>query len=174
MRELKFRVWDNKENKYLDPKEIAIDNLGNVFIFEDYQEEDYEVWNARVLDNTNARFIIEQDTGLKDADGKEIYEGDIIEYVFNVREIEVSAVGKICFFESLAAYGMKNVKYDNQELRRLCDKENERAGEVFCLAGYDNADKDQTLIFADYYFVEDDMEILGNIHENSELLEQNK
>ena len=93
MRELKFRVWDNKENKYLDPKEIAIDNLGNVFIFEDYQEEDYEVWNARVLDNTNARFIIEQDTGLKDADGKEIYEGDIIEYVFNVRETEVSAVG---------------------------------------------------------------------------------
>ena len=69
---------------------------------------------------------------------------------------------------------MKNVKYDNQELRRLCDKENERAGEVFCLAGYDNTDEDQTLIFADYYFVEDDMEILGNIHENSELLEQNK
>ena len=78
MRELKFRVWDNKENKYLDPKEIAIDNLGNVFIFEDYQEEDYEVWNARVLDNTNARFIIEQDTGLKDKNGKKIYEGDIV------------------------------------------------------------------------------------------------
>lgn len=78
MRELKFRVWDNKENKYLDPKEIAIDNLGNVFIFEDYQEEDYEVWNARVLDNTNARFIIEQYTGIKDKNGKKIYEGDIV------------------------------------------------------------------------------------------------
>lgn len=78
MRELKFRVWDNKENKYLDPKEIAIDNLGNVFIFEDYQEEDYEVWNARVLDNTNARFIIEQYTGIKDQNDKEIYAGDIV------------------------------------------------------------------------------------------------
>ena len=117
-------------------------------------------------------YIIEQYTGLKDKNGRKIYEGDVIEYVFNVREAEVSVIGEVCFFEGQGAYGIKNVKYNNQELRRLCDKENEYAGEIFCFAGYGNTDEDQTLIFTDYCFIEDDLEVLGNIHENPELLEK--
>lgn len=159
MRELKFRAWSKSEKKMIynihtefeERIELGID------CFSDYLRND--------------DFIVEQYTGLKDADGKEIYERDIVEYVFNVREAEVSAIGEVCFFENQGVYGMKNVKYNNQGLRRLCDIENERAGEVFCSSGYDNTGEDQTLIFADYYFVEDDMEILGNIHENPELLE---
>ena len=34
MREIEFRVWDSQEKVYLNKKDIAIDNLGNVFVFE--------------------------------------------------------------------------------------------------------------------------------------------
>lgn len=162
MRELKFRAWYKPEKK-------MIYNIQNEF------EERIELGMDCFSDYLkNDDFIVEQYTGLSDENGREIYEGDVIEYVFNVREAEVSVIGEVCFFEGQGVYGIKNVKYNNQELRRLCDKENEHAGEVFCSAGYDNTGEDQTLIFADYYFVEDDMEILGNIHENPELLEKRR
>lgn len=171
MRELKFRVWSKKQKTY-DYKH-PFNKPGNFYINQDgVLFSDFG--NSIAPEVNQDDFIVEQYTGLKDADCKEIYEGDVVEYVFNVREAEVSAIGEVCFFETQGVYGMKNVKYNNQELRRLCDIENERAGEVFCSAGYDNTDEDQTLIFTDYYFVEDDMEILGNIHENPELLGKEK
>lgn len=34
MRDINFRVWDNLEKAYLNEKDIAIDSLGNIFIFE--------------------------------------------------------------------------------------------------------------------------------------------
>ena len=160
MRELKFRAWDKINKIYIYV------TLGDLIC-----GACTETGDKKLSGNEQ---IWEQYTGLSDENGREIYEGDVIEYVFNVREAEVSVIGEVCFFEGQGAYGIKNVKYNNQELRRLCDKENEHAGEVFCSAGYDNTGEDQTLIFADYYFVEDDMEILGNIHENPELLEENK
>ena len=160
MRELKFRAWCNEYHRYCDF--VTLDEIGR--------------WIGWIKTSgvflTTVDIVLEQSTGLKDKNGEEIWEGDVVEFIFNVREAEVSAVGKICFFESLAAYGMRNVKYDNQELRRLCDKENEYAGEIFCFAGYGNTDEDQTLIFTDYCFIEDDLEVLGNIHENPELLEK--
>ena len=160
MRELKFRAWDkiNKAYTYV--------TLGDLIC-----GACTETGDKKLSGNEQ---IWEQYTGLHDETGKEIYEGDVVEYVFSVREAEVSVIGEVCFFEGQVAYGMKNVKYNNQELRRLCDIENERAGEVFCIAGYDNTDEDQTLIFAYDYFVDDDMEILGNIHENPELLNKDQ
>lgn len=167
MREIKFRVWSKKQKTYV--YEHPFNKPGNFYINQDgVLFSDFG--NSIAPEVNQDDFIVEQYIGLKDTDGKEIYEGDVVEYVFNVREAEVSAIGEVCFFENQGVYGMKNVKYNNQELRRLCDIENERAGEVFCIAGYDNTDEDQTLIFAYDYFVDDDMEILGNIHENPELL----
>lgn len=167
MRELKFRVWSKRQKTY--DYEHPFNKPGNFYINQDgVLFSDFG--NSIAPEVNQGDFIVEQYTGLKDADGKEIYEGDVVEYVFNVREAEVSAIGEVCFFENQGVYGMKNVKYNNQELRRLCDIENERAGEVFCIAGYDNTDEDQTLIFTYDYFVDDDMEILGNTHENPELL----
>ena len=58
MREIKFRVWDEKYNQW-DPSSLAIHPAESV------------VKQGRV---------IQQFTGLKDKHGKEIYEGDIVEY----------------------------------------------------------------------------------------------
>ncbi len=58
-REIKFRIWD-KESKWM----ISFENM-NLSIIRNREPE---------------RFELMQYTGLKDKNGKEIYEGDIIEF----------------------------------------------------------------------------------------------
>ncbi len=68
MREIKFRVWD-KEDKNMS---IPFD------IFDFSQDESGFKWfgNTNVDDKEN--IVILQFTGLKDKNGKEIFEGDIV------------------------------------------------------------------------------------------------
>jgi hypothetical protein len=71
-RGLRFRIWNKEEKKYLENIEnFLIDLVPNS--------------NAKVLEyraDERANFIIEQTTDMRTKEGLEVFEGDILEFVW--------------------------------------------------------------------------------------------
>lgn len=133
-REIKFRAWDIVNKRmYSNPLIYFID--GESFY-----------WKESVGSHGSVRSDLEviliQYTGLKDKNGKEIYEGDIVRYWW--KAYEGDAQGEM-FFEVTfirAAFIFKN-----------------RNGGYSGNVGFFEAQADRN-----------SLEVLGNIHENPELL----
>ena len=144
MREIGFRVWDNQEKVYLSKKDIAIDNLGNVFVFEGRDENDTDLWHVRILsDPDNERYVIEQTTGLTDKNDKAVYEGDIVEVKHSDWIEPTIHVVKWCGDEKYPAFNLR------PELDETVNN--------LALAAQ-----------SDFFSIK----VVGNIHENPELMEE--
>lgn len=143
MREIEFRVWDNQEKVYLSKKDIAIDNLGNIFVFEGCDDNDADLWHVRILsDPDNERYVIEQTTGLTDKNDKAVYEGDIVGVKHSDWTEPTMHVVKWCGDEKYPAFNLR------PEL--------------------DEAVNSIALVAQSDFF---SIKVVGNIHENPELLE---
>ena len=92
MRKIKFRAWDKENEKmmkvsslHLENKEISVKENGTFRLF-------------RMQD-------LMQYTGLKDKNGKEIYEGDVVKLV-HFKDGRKKETGKVIFLHSQAGFGI--------------------------------------------------------------------
>lgn len=119
----KFRVWKQDNWGY---------NIKNEFVKQKPHYEYFELNNNNIVFHKND--ITEQYTGLKDKNGKLIYENDYIKgrYVYH----------KVCWDDKKARFIIQNMKYKEY----CCGIDQEFIDEI-------------------------GLEIIGNIHENKDLLD---
>ena len=115
MKEYKFRAWDSLAEKMYSWTELLNQNLKNIFTIPE-----------------QCGYHLMQYTGLKDKNGKEIYEGDIV-YIAAEDERGI-------------------IRWDNETARYVVI--------------YDNIITD----FDNWYG--EDLEVIGNIYDNKDLLEK--
>lgn len=139
MRTIKFRAWDGT----FDKKMFIVDRLSYTYDRTKVlaTKMDYSSENAKFeqLKEKSGQFPIMQFTGLKDKNGKEIYEGDIVKLKENEYYFERS--GEVIFEEG--TFKIKNVELWN-----------------------DGTYNHYSLEILDTEFCE----IIGNIHENKDLI----
>jgi uncharacterized phage protein (TIGR01671 family) len=99
-RTLKFRVWDVKDKKFLNPSDIAINGNGNLLITDSGWYENFENQNS-------SDYVIQQFTELYDNNKKPIYEGDRVRFDYTGK---VDIFGEVIWLEHRASFG---VRYKN-------------------------------------------------------------
>ena len=155
MREIKFRAWHKDERLMCDVDVLNIND--GAFLIGVKPEEDYLVDGGKtwVVAPENGRYCgideieLMQFTGLKDSSGVEIYEGDICRFY--------KCEDESCFFHGLAL--MNNNVVGGQWKIIKCDNVD---SEIPSIKGEDCLDSSA--------FWNDDFEVIGNIHENKDLL----
>lgn len=120
MRDIKFRVWDTENKEMLKVQELDFEDTfygGRLSIRTDEYNDYFDMEDM----------ILMQYTGLKDKNGKEIYEGDIVK-VFTNKEWRI---GKIIYEHSGFTINVTNNKELEYGRTSIIEKLTEIIGNIY-------------------------------------------
>lgn len=144
MRKLKFRCWDKKESKWLFGYEYP--NLGGFTLFGEVvlMGELNSISLDRLNDIETMQYI-----GLQDVNGKDIYEGDILQWTSKFKDTDITTPNK----RGQVKYNLQGCVYHiNYEMQ----------GKHYF--------KELSATFGGDVYVMETVEIVGNVFETPELL----
>ena len=153
---IKFRAWDKVQKVMMVPRDMQTDSDGNIFYVEamsldgEYDEGDLDV------------FELEQFIGLKDVNGKDIYEGDIVQYSDQFYEYSMGGV------TDLETEYIGIVVKSNWSLGILINRISHTDAHI------NHYNAKEFVPFCEFDDPESDVLLKGNVHENPELLEEDK
>lgn len=147
MREIKFRAWDKTNKRMMI--------FGRFWACDEYQslawgiddESKTETEGNYCLEWESSTLEIMQYTGLKDKNGNDIYEGDILRNTRYIQDVEIYWNG--CTTDENSINGPSWIKWGGWHFKKL--------------------ENDDRMTYATY---QDEIEIIGNIYENPKLLEK--
>lgn len=142
---IKFRAWDKEKEIYLYDMQNAYDMVWGFVKYDDGEDARYdESCFGDFLDDK--RYVVEQFTGLKDENGKEIYIGDIVNTWSDMSELVMQPIVNEIVSEDLFGRPGIFLKPTGPHLIEPCLHDS--WGSKF--------------------------EVIGNVHENAELLEDKR
>ena len=135
------------------------------YAFTDNNDKQHFIFQNKAFEYEAIPEIVGQYTGLTDKNGKKIFEGDIVQYL-TYDDFDCQSVVKFGEYKqdgSDGEYGAKNclgfyVEVDNFTCPDWCENEPE------CFSDYR---KQQNILE-----IANECEVIGNIHDNTELLEK--
>ncbi|UBH14134.1 YopX family protein [Macrococcus armenti] len=136
----KFRAWNKYKKKMIEWEDLTISK--------DADDDELLVWTGGFVSSVIIGAILMQSTGLHDKNGKEIYEGDIVNIQFVVWDFEG---------ETEKEYKNAAIYFDTY-------------GSQLSVPSFYIKDEYGVRLLSELAFYDENIEIIGNIHEHPELL----